>query len=165
MVREFVMPSMHRNPRQHRTSSRHRSHDDKNATHDHAGRERAMSEETVIADRQAEAGEQPHRKKQADLDGADAAIKQQAQRDERPEKGQYVEDNEVTPLQLMKVTALEYPIVAHFETTVDSRGKRYHSIVACRNPGLLNPGLLNPSLPNPSLPNPVFHAPSLLSKS
>jgi hypothetical protein len=37
VVRQFVMPSMHRDPRYHRASPRHRSHDDKNATHDHAG--------------------------------------------------------------------------------------------------------------------------------
>ena len=75
-----------------------------------------MREEPMIADGQTETREQPHPEKQADLDGADGPIKQQAQRDERAEKGQYVEDNEMPPLQLMEVTASEYSIVAHFGT-------------------------------------------------
>jgi hypothetical protein len=93
-----------------------------------------MREETVIADGQAKAGEQPHRKKQADLDGADRAIKQQAQRDQRSEKGQHIENNEMTPLQLVKVTAPEYSIIAHLETLPIPEVKRYHSVVVCCNP-------------------------------
>ena len=83
-----------------------------------------MREQTVIADRQAEPCKEPHTKKQADLDNADGAIKQQAQREERTKKGQHIEDNEVTPLQLVKVTAPDYSMIAHFETAIDSKDKR-----------------------------------------
>jgi hypothetical protein len=136
MVRQFVMPPVHRDPRQHRASPRHRSHNDKNATRDHAGRKSAMREETMVADRQAEAREKPHTKKQADLNNADGAIKQQAQCEERTKKGQHIEEYEVTPLQLVKVTALDYSMIAHFESAIDSKIRKYH-----------------PSrLPNPTLP-------------
>jgi hypothetical protein len=100
-----------------------------------------MSEEAVIADRQAEAGEEPHAKKQADLDSPDRAIEQQAQCDERAEKGQYIEDNKVTPLQPVKVAASDYSIVAHFPAA-DSHVKRYHCVAArCKAvfPGCANP--------------------------
>jgi hypothetical protein len=109
------MPPMHRDPRQHRASPRHRSHDDQNAAHKRAGRESAMREETMIADRQAEACEKPHAEKQADLDSANAVVKQQTQRDERAGKRQHIEDNEVAPLQLVKVAAPDDPMIAHVE--------------------------------------------------
>jgi hypothetical protein len=75
-----------------------------------------MREEPMIADGQTQTREQPHTEKQADLDNADGAIKQQAQRNERAKKGQDVEDKKVTPLQPVKVAAPEYSIVAHLGT-------------------------------------------------
>ncbi len=73
-----------------------------------------MGEETVVADRQAKPGEQPHAEKQAELNGANRPVKQQAQRDQRPDKGQHVENDEVPALYFMKVTAFDDPMVAHF---------------------------------------------------
>jgi hypothetical protein len=95
-----------------------------------------VREQTVIADRQAEACEEPHTEKQADLDHANGAIKQQAQRDQRTEKGQYIEDNEVAPLQLVKVAAPDYSMIAHFEKAIDSKTKETKDLTpaACRKP-------------------------------
>ena len=73
-----------------------------------------MREETMIADGQAETRDQPHREKQADLDRADRPIKQQAQGDQRTHKRQYIEHDEMPALQLVKVSASDDPIVAHF---------------------------------------------------
>jgi hypothetical protein len=77
-----------------------------------------MGEKTVITDRQAKTGEEPHREKQADIDGADGPIEQQAQGDERTQKGQHIEDDEMPPLQLVKMAASDYPIVAHSITAI-----------------------------------------------
>ena len=77
-----------------------------------------MGEKTVITDRQAKTGEEPHREKQADIDGADGPIEQQAEGDQCAQKRQYIEDDEMPPLQLMKVAASNYPIVAHAVTAI-----------------------------------------------
>ncbi len=82
-----MMPAVHRDPRQHRTPSRHRSHDDEHATHGSAGRERAVGEQTVIADGQAETRQQPHAEEQADLEPADRPVEQQASATSVPTNG------------------------------------------------------------------------------
>jgi hypothetical protein len=83
-----------------------------------------MGEEAVIADRQPKTRDEPHAEKQADLKSADGPVKQQDQRDQRTEKGQYIEDDEVPALHLVKVAASDNPIVAHFRTGNISRGKQ-----------------------------------------
>jgi hypothetical protein len=82
-----------------------------------------VREQPVIANGEPEAGEQPHSEKQASLEPADRSIEQQAQRNQRADKRQYVEYDEVAPLQPMKVPALDYPDIAHFRTgnDLDSR--------------------------------------------
>jgi hypothetical protein len=118
MVGEFVVPPMHRDPRKHRAPARHRPQDDQGATHAGAGRERAMREEAVIANRQAETGQQPHREKQADVDGADRPIKQQAESDQGADNGQDIEDNEMPPLQLVKVAVSDDSMIASGEQAI-----------------------------------------------
>jgi hypothetical protein len=71
----------------------------------------------MIADGEAQTREQPHREKQADLDSPNGPMKQQTQRDQRTHKRQYIENDEMPPLQLMKVPASDGPFVAHFEKT------------------------------------------------
>src|SRR6202012_4531176 len=61
---------------QHRAPPRHRSGDDEETAHRGAGRERAVGEQTMITDRQAETGDQPHRQEQGDVDYADRAVEQ-----------------------------------------------------------------------------------------
>src|ERR1700730_11031423 len=75
-----------------------------------------MGEQTMIADGQAETGEQPHREKQADPDAANRPIKLQAQGDQCTEEGEHFEENEMAPLQFMKVAASDDPVVAHFRS-------------------------------------------------
>lgn len=113
MVGEFVVPPVHRDPGQHRSPARHRPQNDQGATYADAGRERAMREETVIADRQAEAGQQPHREEQADVDGADRPVEQQAKREPRADERQDIEDDEMPPLQPVKVAASDDSMIAH----------------------------------------------------
>src|SRR3954468_8673280 len=108
-----MAPPMHRHPRQHRTAAGHRSHDDKHAAHRRAGRERAMREKSMIADRQPEASNEPHCKKQADFDGTDRAIEQQAESYERTDKWKDVENDKMATLQLVKVAATDDAGISH----------------------------------------------------
>ena len=73
----------------------------------------------MIADGKPKAGEQPHPEKQAELEPADRPVEQQAQRDQRAEEGQHIENDEMAALQLMKVSALNDPDIAHFRTGND----------------------------------------------
>ena len=72
-----------------------------------------MREQTMIADGEAETGKEQHREKQADLESTDGPVKQQAERDQRTQKRQYIENDEMPALQLMKMSASDDPIVAH----------------------------------------------------
>ena len=88
-----------------------------------------MSEETMIADGEPEPGEEPHREKQADLDSPDGPIKQQTQRDQRTHKRQYVENDEMPPLQLVKVPASDDSTIAHFLRNLQIKSDFYQQII------------------------------------
>ena len=72
-----------------------------------------MREQAVIADGQAESGQQPHREEQTDLDDADRPVEQQAERGQGADKGQDIENDEMPPLQLVKVAASDDSMIAH----------------------------------------------------
>src|SRR4051794_41096259 len=75
-----------------------------------------MRKQTMVTDREAEASQQPHAEKKTDLGDADRPVEQQSERDGGTGKRQHVEDNEVPPLQFMKMAALDDPVIAHFHT-------------------------------------------------
>ena len=134
LVGKFMMPAVHCYPRQHRTPSRHRSHDDEHATHGSAGRERAVGKQAVIADSQAETREHPHAEEQANLKPADRPMEHECQRNQRAEERQHIEQDEMPPLQPAKVPASDDPIVAHFLTGNDSGTTANPSVHSPDNP-------------------------------
>jgi hypothetical protein len=75
-----------------------------------------MREQTVIADRQTEAGQQPHADEKAQLHHPDRPVEQQAQCDKRADQGQDIEYDKMPPLHLVQVPASDDPNVAHART-------------------------------------------------
>ena len=71
-----------------------------------------MREQAVIADGETEAGHEPHAEKQGNVERAGRTVEQQAQCDQGPKKRQHVEQDEVLPLQPVKMPAPDDAVVA-----------------------------------------------------
>src|SRR5690242_11072010 len=80
-----------------------------------------MGEQTVVADGEAKAGDQPEAEEQAELRHADRTVEQQAQRNQRADKGQNVENDKMPPLHLVKMPAANDAVIAFLWHGRDSR--------------------------------------------
>src|SRR4051794_29920049 len=67
----------------------------------------------MVADRQAEAGDQPHPEEQADFDRPNRPTGEQTECDQRTGKRQNIEDDEMPSLQLVKASASDHSRIAH----------------------------------------------------
>src|SRR4051794_30686066 len=77
-----------------------------------------MGEQAMIADRQTKAGDQPHAEKQADFNRSNRPIDQQAERNQGAEERQDVENDKMSPMQLMEMTAADDSKISHLGPTI-----------------------------------------------
>ena len=106
-VGALVMAPVHRHPGDHRPERPHRAHGRQRSSDEAMRLERAVGEQAMEANSDAEPGHEPHREEQAELDRPDRAVSEQRQRDERPREGHEVEQNEMPQLHAVQVGAVD----------------------------------------------------------